>query len=56
VGYAQADMLKSYGSVVQVATITCHACQDEENNLPVYLCTRPIVSPINAWKTVKHFN
>jgi len=28
---------------------------NEENNLPVYLCTQPHVSPIDAWKTVKHF-
>jgi hypothetical protein len=55
VGYTQADMLKSYGSVRQVATITCKDCQDEENNLPVYLCTQPTVSPTDAWKTVKHF-
>jgi 4-amino-4-deoxy-L-arabinose transferase-like glycosyltransferase len=56
VGYSQSDMLKSYGSVTQVATITCKDCQPEENNLPVYLCTQPQVSPVNAWKTVKHFN
>lgn len=56
VGYDQADMLKSYDSVRQVATITCKNCQPEENNLPVYLCTRPHVSPIDAWKTVKHYN
>ena len=55
VGYTQVDMLKSYDSVRQVATITCNACQDEENNLPVYLCTQPTVSPTDAWKTVKHF-
>jgi hypothetical protein len=56
VGYDQADMLKSYDSVRQVATITCKNCQPEENNLPVYLCMRPHVSPIDAWKTVKHYN
>jgi len=55
VGYDQADMLKSYDSVRQVATITCKNCQPEENNLPVYLCTQPTVSPTDAWKTVKHF-
>jgi 4-amino-4-deoxy-L-arabinose transferase-like glycosyltransferase len=56
VGYSQADMLKSYGSVKQVATIGCHGCQPEENDLPVYLCTQPTVSPIDGWRTVKHFN
>ena len=56
VGYDRADMLKSYGSVRQAATITCKDCQPEENNLPVYVCTQPKVSPINAWQTVKHFN
>lgn len=56
VGYDQADLLKSFASVQQVATITCQDCQPEENNLPVYLATQPRVSPVNAWKTVKHFN
>lgn len=56
VGYSQADLLKSYSSVRQVATITCKDCQPEENNLPVYLCAQPTVSPVNAWKTVKHYN
>ena len=56
VGYDRADMLKSYDSVQQVATITCKDCQPEENNLPVYLCTRPHIAPIDGWKTVKHFN
>lgn len=56
VGYDRADMLKSYDSVRQVATITCKDCQPGENNLPVYLCTQPRVSPIDGWKTVKHYN
>lgn len=56
VGYDQASMLQTYDSVEQVATITCKGCQPEENNLPVYLCTRPRVSPIDAWKAVKHYN
>ena len=56
VGYSRADMLKSYDSVRQVATITCQDCQPEENNLPVYVCTQPHISPVNAWKTVKHYN
>lgn len=56
VGYDRADMLKSYSNVRQAATITCKDCQPEENNLPVYVCTQPKVSPINGWKTVKHFN
>lgn len=56
VGYDQADLLKSFASVQQVATIMCQDCQPEENNLPVYLATQPSASPVNAWKTVKHFN
>lgn len=56
VGYDRAAMLKSYDSVRQVAMITCKGCQPEENNLPVYLCVQPHISPVDAWKTVKHYN
>jgi hypothetical protein len=56
VGSTQADLAQSYASVRQVGMITCKYCQPEENNLPVYLCMQPKVSPSDAWPSVRHLN
>ena len=56
VGLTQADLAQSYASVRQVGLITCHYCQPEENNLPIYLCTEPKTTPGAIWPRAKHFN
>lgn len=56
VGYLTSDMTKSYNSVTQAATITCHYCQAEENDIPVLVCTHPKGTIRNAWPSVKHYN
>ncbi|HUY76380.1 MAG TPA: glycosyltransferase family 39 protein [Ktedonobacterales bacterium] len=55
VGMAYSDMVKSYSSVKQVATITCHYCQASENDTPVFVCTHPKGSVRDAWPSVKNF-
>ncbi len=56
VGYAIPDLANSYGSVTQAATITCHYCQAEENDIPVLVCTHLKGTIHDAWPSVKHFN
>lgn len=56
VGPSQAQDEQSYASVRQVGLITCIYCQPEENNLPVYLCLRPLSTPNALWPRVKHFD
>lgn len=51
-------LASSYGSVVQAATITCDYCIGDENDLPVYVCTRPTFSSFarDVWPRLRHFN
>lgn len=56
VGLTQSDNAQTYASVRQIGLITCHYCQPEENNLPIYLCMQPKASPSAIWPRVKHFN
>jgi hypothetical protein len=58
VGFAPSDLQPFWGSVTQVAFITCAYCQAEENNLPVYLATQPLFagSLTTVWVDFKHYN
>jgi len=56
VGLSMSDDLKSFDNVSQAAIITCTYCMNNENNLPVYVCTNPAISTQDAWASVKHFN
>ena len=55
VGWAQADLAKSYASITLAATITCRYCEPEENDIPVYVVRDPTVSAPAAWPSVRHF-
>lgn len=48
----------NYASVVQAATITCDYCQAEENDIPIYVCTKPAFStfPPDLWTRLRHFD
>lgn len=56
VGLSQGEAAMSFDSVVQAATITCDYCMDEENDLPVYVCTQPKAGLSQLWARVKHYN
>jgi hypothetical protein len=56
VGLTLTDNQQSFARVVKVATITCQYCMGYENDLPVYVCTRPKVSVREAWQRAKHFD
>ena len=56
IGLSLSDDLKSYHNVTQVSTITCTYCMNNENDLPLYLCTNPIAPPTLLWPEVKHYN
>ena len=55
VGESAADLLKSYGNVIQVGAITCEYCMPVEDNLPIYLATNPKYTPSSVWASVKLF-
>jgi hypothetical protein len=48
----------NYASVVQAATIACNYCQTQENDIPVYICTRPAFSNYarDLWPRLRHFD
>jgi hypothetical protein len=48
IGLSLLDDLKSYHNVTQVGIVTCVYCMNDENNLPVYLCTNPIAPPLQS--------
>jgi hypothetical protein len=56
VGLSMSDDLKSFNNVSQAGIITCTYCMNNENNLPVYVCSSPKVSTQAAWAATKHFN
>jgi len=56
VGLSQGEDAMSFDSVVQAATVTCDYCMDEENNIPVYVCTQPKAGLSQLWARVKHYN
>ena len=55
VGWAQADLAKTYGSITLAATVTCRYCEPEENDIPVYVVRDPMVSAPTVWPTVRHY-
>src|SRR5262249_30523353 len=52
-----AQMHGAFGRVVLATTAVCHYCMPYEDNLPIYLCTRPTFPRLqDAWPAVKHYN
>ena len=57
VGFARADLAKTYSSVQQAMLFTCVFCMGSENNQPLFVATQPIHGRLSgAWNSVKHFN
>jgi hypothetical protein len=56
-GYAPGDLAQGYARVVLATTNVCRYCMEEENNLPIYLCTHPRGVPFkDLWRRIKHFD
>jgi hypothetical protein len=57
IGYNRSDMQRTYRSVVLAVVDICRYCMAEENNLPIYICTRPKHAGVRgAWQRIKHFD
>lgn len=59
VNYTQADMEKSYASVVPAGALRCDYCQPSENFAPIFICTQPRFragSLHDIWKNARHFD
>jgi hypothetical protein len=56
VGVNSTQLSAFYGNVTQVGTITCKNCMSSEDDIPVYLCTSPLLSMQQIWPFTKHFD
>ena len=57
IGYSLLDDQKSFSNVTLLTTINCEYCISYESNLPVYLCTNPDFSSLEAaWPLVRHYD
>jgi 4-amino-4-deoxy-L-arabinose transferase-like glycosyltransferase len=50
------DHRKSCDEVTLAAVHTCRYCMPYENNMPIYVCRGPRVSPAEIWKNERSFN
>lgn len=53
----QASLEQSYASVTPAGAVRCHFCQPDEQDAPIFICTRPTVAnPAGDWKAVRHYD
>ena len=55
-GFTASDLHQTYQNVTLAGETSCQYCQPEEYQAPIFVCTRPIGSPLGKWKTLKHYN
>jgi hypothetical protein len=55
VGIARDEIEQVYAGVERAATITCRYCMPEENDVPVYVATKPILPMRELWPQTKHY-
>jgi hypothetical protein len=55
VGLARGDVGQLYAGVERAATVTCRYCMPEENDVPVYVATKPTAPIRELWPHTKHF-
>ena len=55
-GFTTSDLRQTYADVRQVALTSCQYCQPEEYQAPIFVCTRPLGSPLGKWQMLKHYN
>ena len=55
--YVNTTLRQGFASVTYLTTITCEYCMNNENNVPVYLCTNPTFTSIESiWAGVRHYD
>lgn len=55
--YVNATLRKGFANVTFMAMITCDDCMNNENYVPVYLCTNPNFTSIaSIWPGVRHYD
>ena len=55
--YVNTTLRHGFGNVTYLTMIKCDDCMDNENNVPVYLCTNPTFSSIaSVWAGVRHYD
>jgi hypothetical protein len=55
VGLSRDEVEQSYASVVRAATITCRYCMPEEDDVPVYVASKPKFPVRELWSQTKHY-
>src|SRR3712207_2994660 len=55
VGIPRDVIEQAYAGVERAATITCRYCVPEENDVPVYVATKPIGPIRELWRQTKHY-
>ena len=55
VGIPRDEIEQAYAGVERAATIFCRYCVSEENDVPVYVATKPIVPIRELWPQTKHY-
>lgn len=55
VGFLHGEVEQVYDGVARAATITCHYCMPEENDVPVYVARKPKVPIRELWPQTKHY-
>jgi len=55
--YVNTTLRSGFGNVTYLTIITCQYCENNENNVPVYLCTNPTFTSVaSVWPGVRHYD
>ena len=55
--YVDTTLRSGFGNVTYLTTIKCDFCENNENNVPVYLCTNPTFNSVaSVWPGVRHYD
>ena len=55
--YVNTTLRQGFANVTYLTTIKCDYCMDNENNVPVYLCTNPTFTSIaSVWPGIRHYD
>jgi hypothetical protein len=56
IGVPRDEIEQVYADVKRTATVTCRYCMPEENEVPVYVATKPKVPIKKLWPQTKHYD
>jgi len=55
--YVNTTLRQGFANVTYLTTIKCDYCMDNENNVPVYLCTNPTFTSVaSVWPGIRHYD